>query len=488
MKLLRNISVTVLLALALSACVKETVTAPSRRDSAVVSFLPATYSSGTKAVSGYVFPTDQSFGCFAFYSPDGSDWGTYMDNQEVTYNSLKTQWLPTLDYYWPRINKVSFLSYAPYSATPWITGATARSLVAENVAPQPDDDWMYADIAADYNANAGGTDVTDDLESGTSDSGFDGVPTFFRHALTRIAINIKARTIAPGAGTGTIVNIGDEYEGERTYTPWTVVSETVDMDDDGTHAIRTTTTIRQRTETIQMSQTTVMTEVDRPSGWTIKVTEVSFADAVTSGTLELDADTHTFGTAERVGLVGGWSPAGSSAYGTIPLESLLVDIDDNPVPLTDTYQPLIEERSMIPQTLDRITLRIKYTSKIEAADAVITTTVDTWERTRTFTETHVLVKDVINNKHLQDETDETFEDTDGAKTTTTRVERPENHNTEVLFDKNVPFYGQGGLTEWAMNKKITYNITIEPTGKRITWDPAQVDDWGSHPVGSIVLQ
>ena len=472
-----------LLALALSACVKEVVTVPSKEDAGKVSFIPATYSSSTKAVSGNVFPTDQSFGCFAFYSPDGTEWGTYMDNQQVSYNSTKTQWLPTLDYYWPRINKVSFLSYAPYSATPWITEATARTLVAENVSPEPADDWMYADIAADYNALADGTDVTDDYTSGV-DSGFNGVPTFFRHALTRVAINIKARTVAQGAGTGTIVHIGDEYEGDRNSTDWEVVDQTSTLDDDGTHAIRTEITVRQRTETIQMSQTTVTTEIDSPQGWLIKLKSLSFVDVVNNGTMELEAVSgHTFGTGERVQFTGGWRLADGEDYSSIALPITIADST-----VTSSYQSLIAERSMIPQSLSRLSLRIQYTSKIEAADATITTTVASWVRTRTYTETHMLVRDLISDKVLQDETDQVFVDTDGVKTLTETVETPQNHNAVVSFDKYIPFYGQGGLTEWAMNKKITYYINIEPTGKRITWDPAQVSDWGSHTAGSVTLE
>ena len=108
--------------LAAAACVKEVICEPSG-DPAKVNFLPANYTVGTKTpVSGGVFPTGESFGTFAFYSQDGTEWGTYMDNEQISYSAGDNKWLPSLDYYWPRRNKVSFLSYAPYHATtPWIT-------------------------------------------------------------------------------------------------------------------------------------------------------------------------------------------------------------------------------------------------------------------------------------------------------------------------------------------------------------------------------
>ena len=143
MKSLRHIFSALLLTLALTACVKE-LSVPSAPLSNEVSFIPAGYSSATtKATSA--FDTSSSFGCYALYAQyrDGAtgdmivNGGNYMVNQEIhavdsDNDSAIDKWIPTIDYYWPRRNRVSFVSYAPYSASaPWVDGISADAETGE---------------------------------------------------------------------------------------------------------------------------------------------------------------------------------------------------------------------------------------------------------------------------------------------------------------------------------------------------------------------
>ena len=488
MKHTAHISLLILLSLALTACVKESVVT-SLREPGKVEFMPATYLAATK-VSGGVFPTDQSFGCFAFYSPDGTtdSWGTYMDNQKVSF--IGGSWLPdngsgaALDYYWPRRNKVSFLSYAPYSATPWVTSATSRSITAVNKTPAPDDDWLYADLAADYNGYAG-SDVTDDNEP---ESGFTGVPTFFHHALARVSFNIKLSQTTSGA-SGTVVNADNEYEGALTPGEWeldTAASMTINEESDS-KIIQTVITVEHKTDSIAMSQTTVTTTIDHPTSWEVKVTGLSFEDAVNNGTIEFTpapSPAHSFGTSERVALVGDWQLADGEDYSSV---SLVNALGNNA--LTDSFQTLLAERSVIPQPLDNIKLHLTYTSQLFDADLSITTTVKSWKRAKYYTRTHVVKTDILNGKELMDEWEETCVTIDPQnKNEASTTVNPGVTHPIVTFTKNIPLMNQGGLTEWQKNKRIKYNIIIEPTGKRITWDPAQVSDWGTYNSGSITIE
>ncbi|MBO4455589.1 MAG: hypothetical protein J5759_04010 [Bacteroidales bacterium] len=494
MKSLKYILLTLIYALALTACVKEVVNMSSQGPG-IVTFMPATYRVATKTPDGSVFSTANSFGCYAFSSPDGTEdsWGTYMHNQEISYNTTSSAWLPTLDYYWPHINKVSFLSYAPYSATdPWVTSATPRSIKAENQTPGADDDWLYADLAADYNdylvpvdpPGAPHSFETDDISDG--ESGFSGVPTLFRHALARVSFRVKASRIISGS-SGTIVNAEDEKIEDQTYTEWvtdTDASTSFIEGDNGTDAVRTVIEVKHRTETLSMSQTTIVTEIDTPTSWDIKVSSISFKDLVATGTMELIAEAHTFGTPARVPMSGGWRLADGASLVSVDLPNALGNNS-----LTTDYQPLLAERTVIPQSLDYLSLNIKYTSTVTATHATITTNVTTWDRVKVYTQTHVTKTNILNGKVVSDDTDETLDSvTDGTKTTTPTVETtPTDASFTVNYDKWIGLK-QSGLTEWPMNRKITYSIIIEPDGKRITWDPAEVEDWGIYNHNTIAIE
>ena len=181
---------------AVSACSKvETVQTPEHQISfQVASYLPQTRVQGTnfKAECEYFFTK-------AYYNG-----ATYIDNVKVVENN--GVWAPVgSPYYWPRTGTVNFFSYASKNDLPGdelTVGNASFEIVGHEVAEN--DNIMIADAvygAGRTDHNADGTQITDDLKEGTSDSGYSGVPTLFRHLLSQVSF--KLGLAAGGDHTGT---------------------------------------------------------------------------------------------------------------------------------------------------------------------------------------------------------------------------------------------------------------------------------------------
>ena len=463
--------------LALSACVKETIYEPSM-PSDRISFLPAAYRNATKVLHGSVYPTGLPFGCYAFYrdsvSATNQNYGQYMDNERISYSG--SEWLPSVEYYWPRKNRVSFISYAPYdNASPWVSEVTDTTLTAINRTPGSSDDWLISDIAAGYKYDRNAVPSVE------------VVPVLFRHALSRVKFNIRATRVDVGGGTGSVVNT-EEPRIDSTHTGnWVdAPSESrIITEETPSAVIRTAITVQHRVDTVYMSQTSTTTTLTNPTSWTIKVSNVSFASIVNNGTLELQAAPgHRFNTTEQVGWRGGWRLADGQTYATnVALTNALGN-----TALTTSPQTLVDTMTVIPQALDHTTLHLEYTSQINATEVVITTDVAKWKRVVVLKKTHVLKQDILNGKTFIDEDQEdVLSDTPLAATHQITEERPSNPESSVVTFRKTIGLKQDALPRWDMGKVITYTIAIEPTGKRITWDPAQVEDWGSYTNGSVTI-
>lgn len=164
-----------------------------------ISFQAVNYMPQTKALSGSEF-TYKSFGVYAW---SASAAGAYfMDNETVTLQS--GQWLPSRTYYWPKEATVDFISYNPQVSASDTTVTIApktitykgykvtKPTVAEDgtisTANYADiNDLMYADkvVGMTSKMNTSGSDVTD-----KKGNAYKTVPAYFRHALSRININV----------------------------------------------------------------------------------------------------------------------------------------------------------------------------------------------------------------------------------------------------------------------------------------------------------
>lgn len=198
----------ILAALALAACSKVEVAAPQREHP--VQFAVVNHLQQTKATEGLAYPTSVPFGTFAWWT--SGNWTgiaedqayVFMENQEVTYHSLEGSatpvWAPTSTYYWTRTGKLTFASYSPYTSAGTDNGYStvpsydvAKGFLFSNytIVDATNVDLMYANLAANCTQeyNAGGAEVTDD---NTPESGFNGVPTIFNHALCQVGFAFRA--------------------------------------------------------------------------------------------------------------------------------------------------------------------------------------------------------------------------------------------------------------------------------------------------------
>lgn len=137
----------------------------------------------TKATSAY--DTGNEFKTWAYFLPTGSTWenhtavtpSAYIDGETVKYYNAAegvftgNTWHTNTAYYWPSSGALTFFSASPATA-PWSCTASGEVSISEYTVDKAD--LMIADIQADQNQN-------------TAYSGFNGVPTTFRHKLARIA-------------------------------------------------------------------------------------------------------------------------------------------------------------------------------------------------------------------------------------------------------------------------------------------------------------
>ena len=138
------------------------------------------------------------FGTYAWFKGENSADNTdFMVNQSVSYDAANNRWVPTgTTSYWPKSGSLDFISYSPYTAdgkeapAPVVT-ENGISYPAWNVDANPDVDVMYADKVTGQTGNSNTYFYT-------------GVPTLFRHALARVAFNIKASYLKKEAETGDV--------------------------------------------------------------------------------------------------------------------------------------------------------------------------------------------------------------------------------------------------------------------------------------------
>ena len=164
-------------ALALAACTKTDLIGPQN----VISFQPANQ---LTKVTGSVFPTDQTFGTYAW--TEGTTGEYFIENKEVSF--ANGVWSTATAYFWPKNQSVDFFSYYPYNVAGTVPTVTKTQLTYSNIDfANTQVDIMYADKAVGYTDNA--DQVQNGQENGQQ-NGFTGVPTIFRHAGAKVKVNV----------------------------------------------------------------------------------------------------------------------------------------------------------------------------------------------------------------------------------------------------------------------------------------------------------
>ncbi len=174
--------------MALAACTKTEVAPESQRE---ISFQVANRLQ-TKA-AGVVY-NNGAFGTYAWFNATDD----FMVNEKV---DLTGGVWKTVDhtFYWPKTGSIDFISYSPFAGTSNTAGTVpvvAKDKITYTGLTAGTTDIMYADkvtVACATGANT--NEITDDALSGTTDSGYNGVPTLFRHALAKLSFNIKANFV-----------------------------------------------------------------------------------------------------------------------------------------------------------------------------------------------------------------------------------------------------------------------------------------------------
>ena len=136
----------------------------------------------TQTKAAGLYPTTVPFVSSAFYLENGKTWAAnrseakpYIENAIISYDG--TNWHDaTHSYYCPRAGKLTFFSYSPQAvqSSTQIDRNSGITITNWDVNAHQNVDIMIADVQTDQTANqTGGT--------------YTGVPTIFRHALSKIS-------------------------------------------------------------------------------------------------------------------------------------------------------------------------------------------------------------------------------------------------------------------------------------------------------------
>ena len=136
----------------------------------------------TQTKAAGLYPTNVPFVSSAFYLENGKTWAanrseakSYIENAVISFDGAN--WRDAAhSYYWPLAGKLTFFSYSPQAiqAFTQIDRNSGITITDWDVNERQDVDIMIADVQTEQTANqTGGT--------------YTGVPTIFRHALSKIS-------------------------------------------------------------------------------------------------------------------------------------------------------------------------------------------------------------------------------------------------------------------------------------------------------------
>ena len=181
-------------AAALAACAKNEVTPVLSQENTEIAYNVAPKTKALDPTKHENFATDNVFASWASYLPEGKTWAAdkatsqpYIVNSKISHqnNIWKDQ---SKSYYWPKDGgSLSFLAYSLNKGDLTLAGDSGFTCTNEggiqghidlNIEGNKNTDFLVADIAADKTANENAYV-------------FNGVPTLFKHKLSRVACTVK---------------------------------------------------------------------------------------------------------------------------------------------------------------------------------------------------------------------------------------------------------------------------------------------------------
>lgn len=191
---------------ALAACSKNEVVPAVSGENVEISYKVAPR---TKA-DPQAFDTKNVFASWAYYLPNGKSWDAnrteakeYISNSEISFND--GVWKDKdISHYWPNGGSLTFFAYSLNSSSLTNKFGTDTHFTCENydnpethvsqygisgmlnLDTHPNTDFLVADIAIDKNAHE-------------NIYNFNGVPTLFKHKLSRVKFAVKKKSDYPGA-------------------------------------------------------------------------------------------------------------------------------------------------------------------------------------------------------------------------------------------------------------------------------------------------
>lgn len=350
---------------ALTACTKmEVVNTPDAAKK--VTFEVANYTVQTKAdpqEGGLVKEGYTQFNTYAWYVPTSGSLQTFMNNETIKYKD--TFWGADVDYFWPKTGHVNFFSYAGTGVP--VYSDNGATVTYSNKTITGTDNYLLADAAYRYTSNvASSTNGTEYGKDGVTD----GVPTMFRHLLSRVNFTVKLATAS---------------ENKSANTTWVV--EILNADTKLSNIV------------VKNTGDLVLKAADPSSKTTVQYAPEDGSDYDTDYRWKAATGTET---------VSFKTPTMTLAVNTNETESV----------------SLLDERTMMPQLTSGVTFTLNYKVTAKHGDTAF------MEETLTVTKT---------------------------------------------LDQLV----SSALASWNMNKKITYNVIIDPVTQRVHFDPA-VEAWSSE--------
>lgn len=190
---------------ALAACSKNEVVPAVSGENVEISYKVAPR---TKA-DPQTFDTHNVFASWAYYLPSGKSWETNFKEAQIyigkdgeegaTISYGNSVWKDqTTSYYWPKEGNLTFFAYSLNSSSLTDKSGTDTHFTCLNHDSQygifgtlnldthPNTDFLVADIASDKTANE-------------KVYNFNGVPTLFKHKLSRVKFAVKKKSDYPGA-------------------------------------------------------------------------------------------------------------------------------------------------------------------------------------------------------------------------------------------------------------------------------------------------
>lgn len=192
---------------ALAACSKNEVVPAVSGENVEISYKVAPR---TKAdADPKAFNTDNVFASWAYYLPSGKNWESNHNDAKIyigkegeegaTISYSNSVWKDqTISYYWPKEGNLTFFAYSLNSNSLTDKSGTDTHFTCLNHDSQygifgslnldthPNTDFLVADIAKDKTANQ-------------NVYNFNGVPTLFKHKLSRVKFAVKKKSDYPGA-------------------------------------------------------------------------------------------------------------------------------------------------------------------------------------------------------------------------------------------------------------------------------------------------